>query len=64
MSYIKKYSPGKRICSTKEAVNLILNKKFIFYRHKPLHHGWTSSWSLISIQRFVSQGHLYRTKEK
>lgn len=62
--YKKKFKPGKKINTVNEAVNEIWNKKaFIFYRHKPFHYGWSSSWSIMTIYRFIKLGYLFKAKE-
>lgn len=62
--YKKKFKIGKQIKTVNEAVNEIWNKKsFIFYLRKPLHYGWTSSWSLMTIHRFITSNKLFKAKE-
>ena len=46
-----------------EAIRLIMAKKWIFYRHKPYHFGWTRSWNVCFIENAVNQGWLYKSKE-
>ncbi len=61
--YAKKYKKGVPIKSVSRAVDLIWNKKkFIFHNHKPLHYGWTSSWSIMSIYRYIRLGQLFTAR--
>ena len=63
MAYVKKYIKGKVIRTANEAIELILNKKVIFYNHKPNTYGWTQNWSIVAIKSYVNSGLLFIAKE-
>jgi hypothetical protein len=50
-----KYRKGSKITNISD----IVDREFIYYRHKLYHAGWFSSWSLNSILQYLKQGEIY-----
>jgi hypothetical protein len=63
MEYKKKWRPSVKIKTVEQAVKLILSQKYVFYRHKVYHFGWTRGWSLAFISTAVKGGWLRKAKE-
>ena len=51
---------GSKYESPLFAIKDILDKRWVFYRHKQTHHGWSQNWSLRFISVAVSNKWLFK----
>lgn len=51
-----RFVPGPQIISAAAAVAVIEAGGWLYFNHKPLHPGWTSSMTIHSITCFARRG--------
>lgn len=56
MSRVRKYIIGEVIKDPIEALREIIEGRYIFCNHKPMHPGWSRSWQIGVLCNFVSHG--------
>ena len=55
----RKYKRGRRIATVAQFEKLVSKGHYIYYRHKPQHHGWMISMQYRSIQQAIKRGLLF-----
>ncbi len=53
-----KFTPGRKITQTADAVEIILMGLYVYFNHKPMHPGWMQNWSISQLRRACGLGQL------
>lgn len=58
-----KFKPGRKVTSVAALARLINAGRWVYHRHKPMHPGWTASWSIHYAQVAIGRGWLREAVE-